>query len=196
MTSSQRTIDPSRVILTGENPFIRLSATEGGEATTDASFWRILFSGGGPGHVLFIRSELTGGQTRIYSDNIAMARWLQNEIMRYMRQDLGNLELPVHQSTVQSSGDLRSYWTETIKSRDEEITLTWSGLVEPFLIHSQPGSAPTRPHGVCTLFIPAREARVTINGKQAAGKAWPTKREDRDSSTCCLAFSESWLLPR
>ena len=29
--------DPNRVILTGENPFIRLSATNGGPITTNAS---------------------------------------------------------------------------------------------------------------------------------------------------------------
>ena len=37
-------LDPNRLILTGENPFIRLSATDGGTITTNASFWRILLS--------------------------------------------------------------------------------------------------------------------------------------------------------
>ena len=40
--------DPNRVILTGENPFIRLSETDGGPSSTDASFWRIIFSAAGP----------------------------------------------------------------------------------------------------------------------------------------------------
>jgi hypothetical protein len=40
----QLPMDENRVLLTGENPFIRLNA-EGpdGEATTNASFWRILY---------------------------------------------------------------------------------------------------------------------------------------------------------
>ena len=38
-----RTLDANRVILTGENPFIRLSQNDGDTATTSASFWRILF---------------------------------------------------------------------------------------------------------------------------------------------------------
>ena len=33
--------DPNLVILTGENPFIRLSATDSDDYTTNASFWRI-----------------------------------------------------------------------------------------------------------------------------------------------------------
>jgi len=43
--------DPNRVILTGENPFIRLSQTDGGPNTTNASFWRIITCPAGPGHV-------------------------------------------------------------------------------------------------------------------------------------------------
>ena len=45
-------LDPNRLILTGENPFIRLSDTDGGAISTNASFWRILISPAGPGHVL------------------------------------------------------------------------------------------------------------------------------------------------
>ena len=52
------------------------SETDNGPDTTDASFWRIPFSLAGPRHVLYLKAELTGGSWRIYSDNIAMARWL------------------------------------------------------------------------------------------------------------------------
>ena len=69
--------DPNRVILTGENPFIRLAASNGGPITTNASFWRILTCPAGPGHVLYLKSELLENHWQIYADNIAMARWLQ-----------------------------------------------------------------------------------------------------------------------
>src|SRR6058998_4419607 len=72
--------DPNRTILTGENPFIRLSATNGGTITTNASYWRIITCPAGPGHVLYLKSELTDNRWRIYSDNIAMARWLQSTV--------------------------------------------------------------------------------------------------------------------
>ena len=62
--------DPNRVVLTGENPFIRLSETDGAPFGTNASFWRIITSGAGPGHVLYIKSELTADRWRIYADNI------------------------------------------------------------------------------------------------------------------------------
>ena len=68
--------DPNKTILTGENPFIRLSHKDGEPNSTEASYWRIIFSPAGPGHVLYLKSELTERRWRIYSDNIAMARWL------------------------------------------------------------------------------------------------------------------------
>ena len=73
--------DPHRLILTGENPFIRLSEKDGDPNSTDASYWRILFCPAGPGHVLYVKSEMTHGHWRIYSDNIAMARWLQQTVL-------------------------------------------------------------------------------------------------------------------
>ena len=51
--------DPNAVIVTGENPFIRLSPTDSDDYTTNASFWRIIFPPAEPGHVLYLKSELT-----------------------------------------------------------------------------------------------------------------------------------------
>ena len=39
----------NKVVLTGENPFIRLSDSPDADETTNASFWRILFCPLGPG---------------------------------------------------------------------------------------------------------------------------------------------------
>ena len=189
------TIDPNRLLLTGENPYIRLSETDGGPATTDASFWRILFSPGGPGHVLFLQSELTNGEPRVYTDNIQMTRWLQGEIQGRINPTFGNLELPAIEASFRSSGDLRSFWTEWVNAGSDEIALTWHDLGEPFLSHSFPGGNPERPHGVSTVLIPANGARLTINGQQAAGRPFPRQRDARIHSTCALAFSESWTLP-
>jgi hypothetical protein len=193
MTTSP--IDPNQILLTGENPYIRLSETDGGPTTTDASFWRILFSPGGPGHVLFLQSELTDDHPRIYTDNVQMTRWLQGEIQGRINATFGNLEIPAREATFRSSGDLRSFWTESMSSQDEEVSLTWYDLEEPFMSHSFPGGNPERPHGVCTVLIPAKGARLTINGRFAKGSPFPRQRDARVHSTCALAFSESWTLP-
>ena len=40
----------------------------------------MLWCPAGPGHVLLVQAELTGGKPRVYSDNIGMTRWLQRTI--------------------------------------------------------------------------------------------------------------------
>ena len=190
------TADPHQVILTGENPFIRLSAQDGDPNSTDASFWRILFCPAGPGHVLYLKSELTEGRWRIYADNIAMARWLQATVQGMLNAETADQTIPVIDAEFSKTGDVRDFWTERVHAPDEEIGLTWHELGEPLLIHTQPHAVPERPFGVCTILIPARSARLTRNGVQAAGRPWPREREGRPFSTCALAFSESWTAAR
>jgi hypothetical protein len=191
------TADPNLVILTGENPFIRLSVKDGDPNSTDASFWRILFSPSGPGHVLYLKSELTEGLWRIYSDNIAMARWLQSTVQGMLNAELKDLTIPVIDAEFSKSGDPRYFWTERVVSIDEEVLLTWHDIGDPLLIHTQPNAQPNpRPYGVCTVLVPALSARLTVNGEQAAGQPWKREREGRSFSTCALAFSESWTETR
>jgi hypothetical protein len=188
--------DPNRVILTGENPFIRLSANDDGPLTTNASFWRIISCQAGPGHVLYLKSELTADRWRIYADNIAMARWLQTTVQGMLNPETADTTIPVIDAQFTKSGDPRYFWTEEIVAYDEEIGLTWYQIGDPLLIHTQPNEDPTRPYGVCTLLIPALGARLTRNGVEAAGRPWPREREGRPFSTCALAFSESWTEAR
>jgi len=184
--------DPNRLILTGENPFIRLSETAGGPVTTNASFWRILLSPGGPGHVLYVRSELTADKWRIYTDNIAMARWLQTTVQGMLNAELSDTTIPCADATFSKTGDPRYFWTEHVKAYGEDISLTWFDIGEPLLIHSQPNQLPNRRFGVCTVLMPALGTRLVRNGVEATGKSWPREREGRPFSTSALAFSESW----
>ena len=185
-------LDPNRLILTGENPFIRLSATDDGPITTNASYWRILMSGAGPGHVLYLKSELTEHKWRIYSDNIAMARWLQATVQGMLNPETADQSIPVTDAQFSKNGDARDFWTERLDTVDEEIALTWYRIGAPLLIHTEPFADPARQYGVCTVLIPALGARLTRNGVEAQGQAWPRMREGRPFSTCALAFSESW----
>jgi hypothetical protein len=188
--------DANRVVLTGENPFIRLSERDGDPNKTDASFWRIIFCPAGPGHVLYLKSELTDNRWRIYSDNIAMARWLQSTVQGMFNAELADTGIPVIDAGFTKSGDARDFWTERVATRNEEIGLTWYRIGEPLLIHTQPNAAPDRPYGVCTVLIPALGARLSRNGVEATGRPWPRQREGRPFSTCALAFSESWTEAR
>ena len=186
--------DPNEVRLTGENSFIRLSQG-GGEFTTRASHWRVWFSPAGMGHVLLLQSELIGGGTRIYSDNIALARWLQEEIESQINPPNADLNIPVVEATFSRAGDSRSFWTEYISSDDTEISMTWYDFIAPFMVRVEAGTRPAGPHGVYSCFIPANGARLVINGQQAAGQPESQERDGHASSTAALAISESWVRP-
>ncbi|MEZ5854536.1 MAG: hypothetical protein R3D67_07200 [Hyphomicrobiaceae bacterium] len=188
--------DPNKTILTGENPFIRLSMKDGDPNTTDASFWRIVFSPAGPGHVLYMKSELTEDKWRIYSDNIAMARWLQGSIQGMLNPETADTSIPVVDAAFEKEGDPRYFWTEHITTTEEDITLTWYDIGDPLMLHTQPNQIPGRKYGLNTILIPALGTRLVSNGVQAKGQAWKREREGRPFSTCALAFSESWTEPR
>jgi hypothetical protein len=189
------TADPNRLILTGENPFLRLSAKDGDSITTNASFWRIVFCPAGPGHVLYLKSELTEDRWRIYSDNIAMARWLQTTVQGMLNAELADTDIPVVEAEFDRAGDPRYFWTERAVTPDGEVALTWYDFGEPLLIHTQPNQDGRR-YGVCTVLVPALGGRLSVDGALAAGRPWPREREGRPFSTSALAFSESWTEPR
>jgi hypothetical protein len=185
--------DPNQVRLTGENQYMRLHSEENGPMTTRASHWRVLLSPAGPGHALFLRSDVTDDEVRIYTDNIALVRWLQQEILT--SGEFSNQTIPVVDAVFSRSGDTRSFWTELIETPDGDIALTWYDFAEPFVISMPVGSVPERPLGWSSVFVPARRVQLTLNGQVATGRAFPELRGDRMSSTAGLALSETWLRP-
>jgi hypothetical protein len=183
--------DPNQVQLTGENQYMRLHTEANGPMTTRASHWRVLLSPAGPGHVLFLRSDVTDDEIRIYTDNIALARWLQQEILS--SGEFSDQTLPVIDAVFSRSGDTRAFWTEIVEAPEESISLTWYDFIEPFVISVPVGSVPERPLGWNSVFVPARRVQLTLNGQVATGQPFPEPRGDRMSSTAGLALSETWL---
>ena len=184
---------PGTVILNGENPFIRLSEAPGEPFTTDASLWTVTYSPAGAGHALFVRSELTDGRWRIYADNAAMVRWLQTTVQGVLNPDTAGGDIAVAEAAFSRRGDVQGRWTQTVRSGSDEISLTWTRLIEPLLMaHDQPAELPERKYGASVVMVPALEAGVTLNGRSASGQAWPCRYDGRPFSTAALAFSESW----
>src|SRR5687768_12921181 len=98
-------VDPNNVLMTGENSFIRLSTDEGKSISTRLSHWRVLWCPAGAGHTLFMQSELTGEAPRVYSDNDAVARWLQESIERYLFPAFADTALPVTAAAFTRDGE-------------------------------------------------------------------------------------------
>ena len=188
-------VDPNEVMMTGENSFIRLSP-DGGKTLSDrASHWRVLWCPAGGGHALFLQSTLTDGRVRIYSDNIAVARWLQKSIETLLFPAFADTSIPVIGARFERHGGPWSSATETVLSVDARVTMTWYDCIEPFVLNAPPGFN-DRPIGVFSTFFPARAAQLEINGKVAPGNVWPEMRGDRQGSSATLAWSETWVKPR
>src|SRR5689334_22615737 len=73
-----------KVYVTGENPGIRLLDKEGGQILTAVSYWRIVWSPAGPGHVCYLTTGdgKSPGDLRIaFTDNRKLYDFLTQEIM-------------------------------------------------------------------------------------------------------------------
>lgn len=156
--------DPNQVRLTGENSFIRLHNEEGGPMLTRASHWRVLYSPAGPGNVLYLKSDLLEDQVLVYSDNIALARWLQEEIESLLFPEFADPSLPVVDAQFTKAGDGRSFWTEKVESEEDNVLLTWHDFVEPFMLRVEAGSAPGRPQA----FTAASSRRARPRSRSTA----------------------------
>mgnify|MGYP001575536044 CR=1 FL=1 len=116
-------VDPNAVLMTGENSFIRLSP-DGGKTQSDrVSHWRVLWCPAGAGHALFLKSELTDDAVRIYSDNAAVARWLQKEIESLLFPAFADASLPVVRGEFTRSGGADATATERVLAGDTRIEL-------------------------------------------------------------------------
>ena len=192
--SEPRLVDPGEVVMTGENSFIRLS-DDGGKTLVDrVSHWRVLWSPAGQGHVLFIDSPLTGKGPRVYADNVGMARFLQRRIESLLHAPFGDESLAVRDAEFVRTGNSLATVEERISSDDGDIVLAWWDLLPAFVITVPPGQM-NRPIGVYSTFLPARGAQLTVNGDAASAKPFAQDRSGRASSSCVLAWSETWVGP-
>ena len=188
-------VDPHDVVMTGENSFVRLSNDGGGTLVDRVSHWRVLWSPAGAGHALFIESPLTGKGPRIYADNAGVARYLQRTIEVLLYKEFADESLPINDALFERIGNALSTVYEKVSSKQEEIVLAWWDLMAPFILTMPPG-AMNRPLGVYSTFIPAKSAQLSVNGDAAPGKVFPQERFGKPSSSCCLAWSESWTKPK
>jgi hypothetical protein len=192
---AQTPVDPNEVLMTGENSFIRLSADGGKTHTSRVSHWRVLWCPAGAGHAMFFQSPLIDNRVQIYSDNLAVARWLQRTIETMLYPAFADVSLPVSAAEFTRSGEPRSSTMESVISATDQIVLTWYDCMDPFVLTMAPGMA-NRPLGVFSTFFPAKSAQIEMNGLFAPDLAWLEMRGDRQSSSACLAWSESWVKPR
>ena len=188
-------VDPHDPVMTGENSFIRLSNDGGKTIAERTSHWRVLWSPAGQGHVLFIDSPLLGAGPRVYADNAGVARFLQRTIETMLHAPFADESLPIIDAHFERGGNSLSTVEERIVSAQDSIVMTWWDLMDPFILAMAPGVM-NRPLGVYSTFLPAKSAQLSVNGKAATAKVFPQERGGRASSSCVLAWSETWTRPK
>lgn len=187
------TTDPHQLVLVGENPFMMAMSDDLGSLSTAASLWRVRFSPAGAGHVLYLKSELSGGDVRIYADNIALARWIQAEVMS-PRLPFTDLSVSVVEAEFGRTGDIPWFVTETVRSDADVIQLTWFDFLPPYNGKSEPSDDEI--YGHSASYVPARGVRVVYNGVQMPVRPQESQRDGYAATSCFLAQGESWVRVR
>src|SRR3954470_18543100 len=96
-----------KVYVTGENPVIRLLDKDGGQILTNASYWRIVWSPTGPGHVCYVTTGdgKSPGDLRIaFTDNRRLYDFLTQEIMMVLDRDIPQRPFTVVQAKFDDPG--------------------------------------------------------------------------------------------
>lgn len=176
------------VMVTGENPTIRLEDEQRERTLAMASFWRVTWSPVGPGHVCYVTTGTAGdaGSLRIaLYDNEKLLEYISTEIMGVFDKAFNTPPFTrIGGATFIAGGDALRERTETCRSDAYTIELAWRDLQTPELIDFLPGSRANHPFGITYLRMLATTAAITINGARAPGVT-------RGRSS--LAFGETWL---
>lgn len=196
-------VNNQNIIWTGENPYIRLFDEESGLVVTSISLFRIVYSAQyGNGHALFLLSDLDADGFSpkddycvCLTDNLVLANWLKEEVVigytgfRDMPNEYSAMPI-IGTQEFYSTGDPSQSWTETVKAEGIEIELSWKSLDTPFYAEI-PSS--NWPNTVCTVLQASRNVDVLIDGKRPRGHIKDEDFYGKPSTSCCLAFSETWL---
>jgi len=200
----QEGVKIGKVYVTGENPGIRLFDKEGGTVLTAVSYWRLIWSPAGPGHIAFVTTgdgKSPSDLRLAFVDNRKLYDFLTKEITTILDPAFTQRPFTVLEAkftdpglgTFSNSGDSMKERRVAFKAPKYSVVLVWRDFYEPFQLDTPANSGGRNAFGVTSLFIPAKSADVIINGKKATGNVYPQKRGPAESSSAFLAFSESWV---
>jgi hypothetical protein len=192
-----------KVEWSGENPGISLKDNPDGPWSNLASFFRVVLSPYGRGHALVLLqspNDANPPEARAnicFHDNEDLARYLMKDFVAHFGAyrglpSLTNLTYRKLDS-VAAAGDPASTYSEIVKAGGTTVTLTWSGLGEPFCFALPPDKSATGKHHMPSLFVGCKDASITVNGKKLSGKPLPRDMAGHTITTAMLAFSETWI---
>jgi hypothetical protein len=167
---------PVKVLIAGENPALRLLDKEGGKAITEVNFWRAQWSPVGVGAVCFVTIRDAGPDSvRIaITDNEMLADYVANKLMGSFINStrFNNPPFKVLPGTVTQTNVGTSQRTETCRSSEYNVDITWKDLGEPrWVPEFRPGNGKIVQSFV---MVQAKGGEALVNGKKAPGTYYPT----------------------
>lgn len=181
---------PVKVLIAGENPGLRFLDKEGGKAITEVNFWRAQWSPVGAGAVCFVTVS-EGDKLRVaITDNMQLADFIANKIMGSFGgpNRFNDPPYQVLPGTVAQTNIGATQRTETCRSSQYNIAITWKDLGEPTWVPEfRPGGGSIVQSFVMVM---AKGGEVLVNGKTAPGTYYPTGGGFGPGAY--LTLNESW----
>lgn len=203
--SAERDLVPGGVDWSGENPGILLKGPDGAFSAM-ALFFRVAWSPVGFGHVLLLygtpgSSEAApGAPNLLIGDNPELGEFLMEEFIGRLAafRDAPPFSTLTyeHATAVRQSGDpLGPRYAETIANAEHCVELAWEDLEAPRVLELSPEQTGTKEHFMTTLLVPAKRARITVNGRILPGEVGTRVQAGMETTTAFLYFAETWMFP-
>jgi hypothetical protein len=196
-------INPGVVDWSGENPGMYLKESPDGPFVTLISFFRVVRSPHGRGHAAFLLQDPQGSGQSIarpnlcLTDNEPLARYLKEGFVKCFGAFRGAAGLESCRfekgADFVAVGDALTSYTERFRGPMGEVSLTWEGLSDAFMVELPKAQSATGQHDLFSLFVTASAVRVSIGGRGVAGRPVPRDMAGKPTSTAFLAFSETWV---
>ena len=198
-------ITPGTVDWTGENPGILLKGADG-EFSAMALFFRVAWSPAGAGHLLLLygspkspRGDRSAPNV-LLGDNHELAEFLMANFIGKLAafRDAAPFEHMKYEpaTAVRSSGDPMGHrYAESIAGQGLCVELVWEQLEPPVALELTPEQTGTKEHVMFTLLVPAKHARILVNGTQLDGTVGKRVQAGLETTTAFLYFAETWIIP-
>ena len=171
-----------------------------------ALFFRVAWSPVGQGQVLLLYGTpgavegSAAAPNVMLADNFALAAFLKENFIGRLgafRDAPAFDTLPIRAAqAVRSTGDPMGHrYTETVAGEGLCIELVWEGLEPPKALELTPDQVGTGAHTMFTLLVPARDARIIVNGHNLPGAVGTRVQAGFETTTAFLYFSETWVTP-
>ena len=172
------------IVLVGANPGVLLRSD--GEVTAFASVWQVDWSerGSGPAVVLW-----HAGRVRLLGPDPALAGWLADTFVRHFGEVAGlPWEVTAEEAAVEIDLDL----DHGLTAKAADVTVEIAGVLDRRVFAADDLTFDGVRYALSNVYVPCRDARVTVGGSPVPGSPEVDESAERPSSSAFLAVAESW----